>query len=213
MAFTNDFAASQRASDVAMPSPAVHTRSVVNLNGDDARRAADSGLLISPAQTPQGSPSKTHAPPGSFDLPDVFSSAMKLFPTAGSSNKASRLPVSPSKQNKLDQLYPSDESADSAQRSGSPTRRSNKENTEPRHPLAKDSVNPYISSAAASRQDPYRPSFDSQRPSSPARNTQKSSTALSQEDVEKLAKPSVKRLANVTQLCMHPCHGGHQSSH
>ncbi|KAH0003320.1 hypothetical protein KCU78_g13967, partial [Aureobasidium melanogenum] len=46
--------------------------------------------FISPVQTPQGSPSKNRMPPGAFDLPDVFSNAMKLLPTLGSPSKTPR---------------------------------------------------------------------------------------------------------------------------
>lgn len=54
-----------------------------------------------------------------------------------------------------------------------------------------------MSQAAASRQDPYRSRDD------PGLTRQKSviSGNLSPEDMEKLQKASVKRLANVTQLC------------
>src|SRR5690242_19827546 len=65
-----------------MPPP-LHTRSTeMDLPGTPTREA-----FISPRMTPQGSPSKSHQPPGAFDLPHVFENAMKLFPTMGSPTK------------------------------------------------------------------------------------------------------------------------------
>jgi len=153
---------------------------------------------MSPVQTPQGSPSKRQMPPGAFDLPDVFSNAMKLIPTIGSTNNKApkqQLPTSPSKLNMQDQQDPFQDP-----RPSSPSRISNKENTSPSRPnLQKDTS--YISQAAASRQDPYRTqAHDGSRPASPTR--QKLAPSPTQAEMEKLAKPAVKRLANVTQLCM-----------
>lgn len=157
---------------------------------------AENEAFISPAQTPQGSPSKRQAPPGAFDLPDVFSNAMKLIPTIGSTNKGPKqqLPTSPSKLSIQDDQDPFQDP-----RPSSPSRLSNKENTSPSRPnLQKD--NSYISQAAASRQDPYRTQQDGSRPASPTR--QKLAPSPTQAELEKLQKPAVKRLANVTQLCM-----------
>lgn len=153
--------------------------------------------FMSPVQTPQGSPSKRQMPPGAFDLPDVFSNAMKLIPTIGSTNNKGPkqvLPTSPSKLNIQDQQDPFQDP-----RPSSPSRISNKENTSPSRPnLQKDTS--YISHAAASRQDPYRTQAqDGTRPASPTR--QKLAPSPTQAEMEKLAKPAVKRLANVTQLC------------
>ena len=136
-------------------------------------------------------------PPGAFDLPDVFSNAMKLFPTMGSPNKTSKQesPTSPGKptMQRPDSIY--DDSK--LPQPSSPTRTSNKENTSPTRP-SPQKENSFMSQAAASRQDPYRPQ-DSQRPASPTR--QKVAPSPTQEEMEKLQKASVKRLANVTQLC------------
>jgi cell cycle protein kinase DBF2 len=128
--------------------------------------------FISPVQTPQGSPSKNRMPPGAFDLPDVFSNAMKLLPTLGSS--ASKTPRN---------------------QDHSPTRKGNKENTPPTRPGAQQQD--HVSQAAASRQSQYRGPED--QPLSRQRSV--ISGGLTQEDIEKLQKPTVKRLANVTQLC------------
>ena len=82
----------------------------------------------------------------------------------------------------------------SADRTGSPTRRSNKENTPPgpRPGMSKESS--FINHAAASRQEPYktRDQADSGRPK------YVSQQGLTHEELEKLQKPSIKRLANVT---------------
>jgi len=78
---------------------------------------------------------------------------------------------------------------------GSPTRKSNEENTPPviRPALKKESS--FLGHAAQSRQDVYKT-----REATESR-TQYIQRGLSAEDIEKLQKPSVKRLANVTQLC------------
>lgn len=180
----------------ALLSPGIETQDTNTEQHEDA--------FISPAQTPQGSPSKNKMPPGAFDLPDVFSNAMKLLPTMNSTNKVGKQqPTSPSKPNLQSQegAYSDNDpfSRSTMGPPGSPTRTSNKENASPAKPtLQKDAS--YISSAAASRQDPYR-AADSQRPASPTR--QRVAPTPTQEDMEKLAKPAVKRLANVTQLCKH----------
>lgn len=127
--------------------------------------------FISPAQTPQGSPSKNRMPPGAFDLPDVFSNAMKLLPTLGSPSKTPR------------------------NQDHSPTRKGNKENTPPTRPGAQQQD--HVSQAAASRQSQYR--GQDEQPLSRQRSV--ISGGLTQEEIEKLQKPTVKRLANVTQLC------------
>lgn len=127
--------------------------------------------FISPVQTPQGSPSKNRMPPGAFDLPDVFSNAMKLLPTLGSS--PTKIPRN---------------------QDHSPTRKG-KENTPPTRPGAQQQD--HVSQAAASRQNQYR--TQDEQPLSRQRSV--ISGGLTQEDLEKLQKPTVKRLANVTQLC------------
>lgn len=151
--------------------------------------------FFSPTQTPQGSPSKKQAPPGAFDLPDAFASAMKLLPSNNASNKGAG---SPGKglQSWQDQFQDAMSPIDGKDgRPTSPTRKSNQENTPPARPnLQKDAS--YLSQAAASRQDPYR---THDRPASPSR--QPFTISPTQEEIEKLQKPNVRRLANVTQLC------------
>ncbi|KAF2201698.1 kinase-like protein [Delitschia confertaspora ATCC 74209] len=156
--------------------------------------------FISPQQTPQGSPSKHRQPPGAFDLPNVFENAMRLLPTIGSPSKSrpgTATPGSPNKSN----LPSGGEDVDyieqdvTALASGSPSRKSNKENTSPGGRLGLQKDNSYLTQAALSRQEPYR-----------TRETEQTSRyyhgpqRVSPEEAEKLRKPSVKRLANVTQL-------------
>ncbi|KAF2155690.1 putative serine/threonine protein kinase [Myriangium duriaei CBS 260.36] len=147
--------------------------------------------FFSPPQTPHGSPSKKQLPPGAHDLSDAFTNAMKLVPSNNANNKGG----SPGKgaqgwaEQYQDAMTPIDAKSGVP---GSPTRKSNQENNPPTRPnLHKDGS--YISQAAASRQDPYQ-----QRPASPTR--QPYTISPTQEELDKLQKPAVKRLANVTQL-------------
>jgi cell cycle protein kinase DBF2 len=155
--------------------------------------------FTSPQQTPQGSPSKHHQPPGAFDLPHVFENAMRLLPTMGGSPSKSK-PGSPTSPNKA-KLQGGDDADPFAHdvttlTPGSPTRRSNQENTPPngRPGLQKESS--YLTHAAQSRQEPYRTHTADQ-----STRYYPGPQRLSAEDLEKARKPSVKRLANVTQLC------------
>jgi cell cycle protein kinase DBF2 len=138
-------------------------------------------------------------PPGAYDLPNVFDNAMKLAPTAAGSG-------SPSKKTNVQTrsgIHVAEDNVgtialdSSSINSGSPARRSNKENTPPttgRPGLKKESS--YITQAAASRQEIYktreaevpRPGYQSQR-------------GLTAHELEILQKPSLKRLTGVTQLC------------
>lgn len=169
-----------------MPPPLVHTRS-------DRPSTPTQAGFVSPTATPQGSPSKKHLPTGAHDLPDVFENAMKLAPTAGNPNKATlqsfkdgshsptkdRLPLTGDKSNDFRASVIQSKPAGP----GSPTK-VGKENTPPQS---------HHGSAAASRQEIYKP-----RDQSPAKPVQR---GLTPEMLEKLQKPSVRRLANVTQLC------------
>lgn len=169
-------------SNIPLPPP-LHTRRANDMF--DRPTTPGANAFFSPQATPTGSPSKAHAPPGAYDLPNVFDNALKLQPTGASPTKIGRpSPHSPTKSGFQD--YP--------EAPGTPTRRANKENTPPSRSgmQQKDS---YLTHAAASRQEPYRPST---RGGSVGKNVQR---GLSPEDIEKLQKPSVKRLANVTQLC------------
>lgn len=205
MAYTAPLMSSNRSNEVNLPvpPPLLHTRTGSDLGERPLTPKDHENAFISPTQTPQGSPSKNKMPPGAFDLPDVFSNAMKLLPTMGSPNKGPKQqsPASPNKAN----LQRADQGAEDvfvaqdakAGAPGSPTRKANKENTPPTRPNMQKDVS-YLSQAAASRQDPYR-SQDAPRPASPTRP--KYAAAPTPEEMEKLQKASVKRLANVTQLC------------
>lgn len=182
------------------PPPLLHTRSG-NENYDRPSTPTQQSHhgFTSPAQTPQGSPSKSKMPPGALNLPGVFEKAMKLAPSSPTKSGFST-PQSPTKGG-LSVLEDFNESVihkEAHQTPGSPTRRSNKENTPPSVPrLGKDlalNSNP----AAASRIEPYQ-----QRETDSARKTQTQTQlrGLTPEELEKLQLPRVKRLANVTQLC------------
>ncbi|KAH8624237.1 kinase-like protein [Alternaria alternata] len=171
------------------PPPPLQTRD----NAMD-RPGTPTEAFMSPQQTPQGSPSKHHQPPGAFDLPHVFENAMRLLPTMGSPSKTK--PATPTLPNKL-QLgdYSAPDSPSHAP--GSPTRKSNQENTplSGRPGLQKESS--YLTHAAQSRQEPYRTREEGQQSTRYINGPQR----LSPEELEKARKPAVKRLANVTQLC------------
>nr|POE79496.1 serine/threonine-protein kinase sid2 [Quercus suber] len=182
-----------------VPPPLLHTRSTHGSIEQPGTPTRDRDAFISPVQTPQGSPSKNRMPPGAFDLPDVFSNAMKLLPTVGQPNtkalqSKSQAPVSPKKAEN-DPFSGQDVKAGLP---GSPQRKQGKENTppSPQRPQVQQ-TNSFLNQAAASRRELYHPREEH----SPTRQQKQTiSGALSAEDIEKLHKPSVKRLANVTQL-------------
>ncbi|KAF2763822.1 kinase-like protein [Teratosphaeria nubilosa] len=175
--------------------------------------------FYSPPQTPQGSPSKSHAPPGSYDLPNVFANALKLNPTQGQPNTPKALQTTQAKADSAgkggDDPFAIQDQAKAGALPGSPLRKQGKENTPPaatyqtqqtqqtspaRPPLQQ--TNSYLtqqSQAALSRQDQYRTRGEH----SPTR-TERGATGVEgtipPEDIDKLTKPAVKRLANVTQL-------------
>lgn len=176
-----------------VPPPPLHTRS----SDMDRPGTPSQEAFISPQQTPQGSPSKHQHPPGAFDLPHVFENAMRLLPTLGSPTRSKpSTPTSPSKAN-LQAADDGDYSANDVTTlgPGSPTRKANKENTPPSARPGLQKEPSYVTHAAQSRQEPYRTREAEQ--SGRYYQTQR----LSAEDLEKARKPSVKRLANVTQLC------------
>lgn len=169
-----------------LPPPLLHTRSG-NQTYDRPQTPTQSNAFTSPVQTPQGSPSKKQFPPGANDLPNVFDSAMKLAPMSPTKSQ----PKSPSKfehgnkdpfGDQTTQFY--------GGRAESPTRQSNKENA-PASPL-KYNHDGQQNHAAVSRHEQYHKS-----------ESKKTITrGLTTEELQKLALPKVKRLANVTQLCM-----------
>ncbi|KAF2171245.1 hypothetical protein M409DRAFT_18360 [Zasmidium cellare ATCC 36951] len=180
-----------------VPPPLLHTRSTNDMNDQPGTPSRDNDAFISPVQTPTGSPSKNKMPPGAFDLPNVFSNAMKLYPTQGQPNNSAlqskqQGPATPTRQ-EFDPFGGQDAKAGAP---GSPTRKTGKENTPPAHRPQLQQTQSFITQAAASRQEPYRPREDH----SPTRGAKTISGGLTPEDIEKLQKPNVKRLANVTQL-------------
>lgn len=159
--------------------------------------------FISPVETPLGSPSKKQLPPGAHDLPDAFESALKLVPTAGNPTRATMHQQTTTSPTKLRSPLTEDTANDVrssvlyaekwAGLPGSPTAKSGKENTPPPHKLAKE--NTYSNQAAASRLDLYKPR---DQVDTANRSLQR---GLPPDALEKLSKPAVRRLANVTQLC------------
>jgi cell cycle protein kinase DBF2 len=194
--------------------PPLQTRASQNDVFTDNPGTPTRNSFITPVQTPQGSPSKSRMPPGAIDLPVAFDNVMKLTPgNFGSPTKLSRgntggTPLSSGKSNTLaaDDSYFGPASADdsilhkSAISPGSPLRKQGQENTPPgsRHGESMIAQN----QAALSRQELYQAR---EQPVQTVRkfNTQRGLTA---EELEILQKPNVKRLANVTQLCMYWLH-------
>lgn len=182
-----------------MPPPLLHTRSGNELY-DGPHTPTHLGFT-SPFATPQGSPSKNKLPPGANELSNVFDDALKI--TSGSPSKSGRPQLNAHSQNKgarqgLEESY-NDSAAhqDYTTGSGSPTRKSNKENTPPGIWQSRE-TNYNTNQAAISRQEPYQ-ARETSDPAARARyNPQRGLTA---EELEKLQLPKVKRLANVTQLC------------
>jgi len=184
-----------------VPPPALHMRPANDYN--QAPTPPQNYGFTSPPQTPQGSPSKHQLPPGALDLPNVFDNAMKLMPSSNASPSKIGRPQSnsptkngiPIAEDQYVVDFPDYSAAGVMAAPGSPTRKGNKENTPPgtRPALAKKESS-YINQAAQSRQEAYKT-----REEPASRNTIQ--RGLSQEDVDKLQKPSIKRLANVTQLC------------
>jgi len=182
-----------------MPPPLLHTRSG-NALYDNPSTPTSNGFTT-PYATPQGSPSKSKLPPGAKVLPNVFDNAMVLSPS--SSTKAGRQQSSPHSPNKTGRqgMEESLEDATLHQEylpaTGSPLRKSNKENTPPGGRTGKES-NYTTSQAAVSRQEPYQSRDETD---ASMRGRYSPTRGLTAEELEKLQLPKVKRLANVTQIC------------
>jgi cell cycle protein kinase DBF2 len=200
--------------------PQMLTRTSQNEPFIDPPSTPSRNNFITPVQTPQGSPSKSRNPPGANDLPIAFDNAMKLThsnfgsPTKNSRQNAVGTPLSPGKSNTMaiDDSYFGGASINaddsiihkSAVPLGSPLRKQGKENTPPSTRPAAD-MDASQNQAAVSRQEIYQ-SREQSSPSFPKYNTQRGLTA---EELEILQKPNVRRLANVTQLCMYPLNLSH----
>lgn len=178
------------------PPPLLHTRSGNEPYGRPST-PSDNGFT-SPVQTPQGSPSKNRLPPGSHDLPNVFDNAMKLTPsspTKSTYNHYQHPMFTPPKGSTEDLNF-----SESVihQPSSSPTRRANKENAVPTPSrLPQRDLGPNPAAAAVSRHEQYQP-----RDTDPIGRRQVQMRGLTADELEKLQNPRVKRLVNVTQLCM-----------
>lgn len=188
---------------ISMPPPLLHTRSGNELHdGPYAPHTPTHTGFTSPSSTPQGSPSKKKLPPGATELPNFFESAMKLIP--GSPSKGGRKQLNAHSPSKSSRQATDDGFDDSQLRQepsgagpGSPTRKSNNENTQPGIRQAKD-ANYTPNQAAISRQEQYQTKDTSDAAARGRYNPQR---GLTSEELEKLQLPKVKRLANVTQLC------------
>lgn len=185
MAIANPFASPSRDSEkltLPMPPPLLHTRSGNEMYERPA--TPTSNHIVSPQQTPAGSPSKNHFPPGAHDLPNVFDNALKLQPTSPSKNQLKLQP-----RNGQDTVQ-ADPFTDVFAKPGSPIRQSNKENA----PGSPTRFGQNQNSAAMARQEPYHKTEVRRGPQA---------RPLTTEELEKLQDPKMKRLANVTQLCMY----------
>lgn len=176
MAVTNSFgftASHEPKMTMPIPPPLLHTRS--GNEGHERPSTPTGNAFVSPVQTPQGSPSKKQLPPGATDLPNIFDNALKLGQYSPTKQSGSPL---------KDDGY-----ADARKsRPESPTRVSNKEN-------APSSPTRFQNHAAASRQEQYQRTDTRRMP--------QTTRGLTSEELQKLSQPKVKRLANVTQLCMY----------
>jgi cell cycle protein kinase DBF2 len=179
--------------------------------------------FTTPVRTPQGSPSKKTAPPGANDLPDYFDNIKLNSPTIGSEgwktgNPFDAPPVKlapPTPKGKINnnniQIFEdhptggADESIIQKPAPAAAPRKQAQENTPPvssRPPIVgHDSTASVLqpSHAAISRSELYH-LREREKPSTPIKkfNTNRGLTA---EERELLAKPNVKRMVNVTQLC------------
>lgn len=169
--------------------------------------------FVTPADTPQGSPSKKTIPPGANELPDAIGNLRLGANVLDSPIKLGRpqstvQPLSPGKSNAqaVDESSVVDDSVlHKGVAPGSPLRKQGKENTPPPTSArlgAPDQPVFQHNHAALSRHELYQ-----QRDSRPATPTVKkfnTSRGLTQEELEILQRPNVKRLVNVTQLCKWP---------
>lgn len=155
--------------------------------------------------TPHGSPSKKTAPPGAHDLTSTFDNAMNLndAPAVKLTRPQSVItPLSPGRSN----VQPYDESSTFVDESvihkgnstAAPLKKQGQENTPPLSRVAGTESPLQHSHAAVTRQQLYEPSH---RPLTPAKKFN-TSRGLTAEEREILQKPNIKRLVNVTQLCM-----------
>jgi hypothetical protein len=141
-------------------------------------------------------------PPGATDLPNVFEHAMKLTPSSPTKFTSNAPSFSPTKgvHFPTDNLVSFNESVihKDGGAPGSPTRKSNKENTPPGGLRLGKDLGQNVNQAAMSRQEPYQ---TRDHPQAARRKSHAQLRGLTAEELEKLQLPKVQRLANVTQLC------------
>ena len=167
--------------------------------------------FLDPQATPQGSPSKRTTVPGAHDLPSAFDNALKLSnaPLLESPVKLTRpqsvvTPLSPGKSNAqpLEDSFTSNIDDSVVHKSGggspvSPLKKQGQENTPPPSRLGIFEASHTHNHAALSRHEVYQTS----RPTTPAKKFN-TARGLTPEELEILKKPNVRRMVNVTQLCM-----------
>lgn len=167
--------------------------------------------FLDPPATPQGSPSKKTTIPGANDLPSAFDSALKLnnTPVLESPVKLTRpqsvvTPLSTGKGNAqpLEDSFGSNVDDSVVHKSGraspvSPLKKRGLENTPPPSRLPVFDASHQHNQAAISRHEVYQ----SSRPATPAKKFN-TARGLTPEELEILKKPNVRRMVNVTQLCM-----------
>lgn len=174
------------------------------------KRAGANNNLINPPSTPQGSPSKKTVPPGAHDLPAALENALTLNNfTAEGPFRLSRpqsvvTPLSPGRKKNAQPLDETSLNVDDSvihktASSGSPLKKRGQENTPPTSRLLGADSPLQHNYAALSRQQLYEPR---ERPLTPAPKKFNTSRGLTPEEREILNKPNIKRLVNVTQLCM-----------
>lgn len=161
--------------------------------------------FINPASTPQGSPSKRTNPPGAHELPESFDNALKLSTPVLERPRLDR-PLSvittPQSSGRGNEFSPNVEDSvlhKGATSAGSPLKKSHgQENTPPVSRLGGNDSPYQQSHAAISRHELYQPKEKAVTP----RNKFNTQRALTPEELEILQRPNVRRLVNVTQLCM-----------
>lgn len=191
---------------IPIPPPQLHVRSG-NVQPEGPITPTHTNF-ISPVATPNGSPSKKQLPPGATDLPNIFENAMKLMPTAGNPTKSTLQQLSPTSPTKGRAPLLEDQGNDFRASVlqdrngllGSSPSKGGKENTPPSSRFGRD--NAQVNPAAASRQDIYKPRDQIES------GTKSIPRGITPDALEKLSKPAVKRLANVTQLCEHLSNAG-----
>ena len=174
-----------------MPPPLLHTRS-----GNEYERPSTptSNSFITPQQTPQGSPSKHYLPPGAKELPNVFENAMRLEP--GTPTRQGKAQLGVGSPNKAGRLPPEEGTPESSGTAPNSPLKRGQENTPPNGRPGKDNVSVGTPAhAAVSRQEQYEATAKRLNPLK----------VLTPEELEKASLPKVKRLANVTQICMCRC--------